>query len=79
MRTDVDSAWWFQVTGEITYNGHTFKEFVPQRTSAYVNQYDEVIAASMNREGRQHVDQPGLTLMALYMWKLAQSASYHYG
>lgn len=31
-----------QVSGEITYNGHTFNEFVPQRTSAYVNQYDEV-------------------------------------
>ena len=31
-----------QVTGEVTYNGHTFNEFVPERTAAYVNQYDEV-------------------------------------
>ena len=32
-----------QISGDITYNGHSFDEFVPQRTSAYVNQYDEVL------------------------------------
>ena len=29
-----------QVTGNITYCGHTFAEFYPERTSAYVSQYD---------------------------------------
>ncbi|GER36148.1 pleiotropic drug resistance protein [Striga asiatica] len=32
--------------GEITYNGHTLDEFVPQRTSAYVSQ-DDVHAGEM--------------------------------
>ena len=27
-----------QITGQITYNGHTLDEFVPQRTAAYVSQ-----------------------------------------
>ena len=39
-----------RISGEITYNGHTFKEFVPQRTSAYVNQYDEHMAELTVRE-----------------------------
>lgn len=26
--------------GDITYNGHKLNEFVPQRTSAYISQYD---------------------------------------
>ena len=30
-----------QISGDITYNGQTFKDFVPERTSAYINQYDE--------------------------------------
>ncbi|KAI3727264.1 hypothetical protein L1987_67076 [Smallanthus sonchifolius] len=29
-----------KVKGEITYNGHKLNEFVPQRTSAYISQYD---------------------------------------
>eukprot|EP01018_Ginkgo_biloba_P026506 Gb_37007 [translate_table: standard] len=29
-----------RVTGEVTYNGHTLDEFVPQRTSAYISQHD---------------------------------------
>ncbi|KAJ0713454.1 putative ABC-type ferric hydroxamate transporter [Helianthus annuus] len=28
------------VEGDITYNGHKLNEFVPQRTSAYISQYD---------------------------------------
>ncbi len=28
------------MSGEITYCGHTFKEFYPERTSAYVSQHD---------------------------------------
>ncbi|XP_023743918.1 ABC transporter G family member 29 [Lactuca sativa] len=28
------------VEGNVTYNGHTFKEFVPQRTSSYISQTD---------------------------------------
>lgn len=31
-----------QMDGEVTYNGHSFEDFVPERTAAYVNQYDEV-------------------------------------
>ena len=29
-----------KVKGSVTYNGHTLKEFVPQKTSAYVSQND---------------------------------------
>lgn len=29
-----------KVSGDITYCGHTFSEFYPERTSAYVSQYD---------------------------------------
>lgn len=29
-----------QVLGKVTYNGHTMKEFVPQRTSSYISQHD---------------------------------------
>ncbi|XP_076952064.1 ABC transporter G family member 35-like [Bidens hawaiensis] len=29
-----------KVEGEITYNGHKLNEFVPQRTAAYISQYD---------------------------------------
>ncbi|KAK9939889.1 hypothetical protein M0R45_016569 [Rubus argutus] len=29
-----------QVTGKVTYCGHEFNEFVPQRTSAYISQHD---------------------------------------
>lgn len=29
-----------QVTGKVTYCGHEFKEFVPQRTCAYISQHD---------------------------------------
>ncbi|KAG4199031.1 hypothetical protein ERO13_A05G123700v2 [Gossypium hirsutum] len=29
-----------QFSGSVTYNGHTMKEFVPQRTAAYISQFD---------------------------------------
>ncbi|KAL8123018.1 pleiotropic drug resistance protein 1-like [Apium graveolens] len=29
-----------KVSGRVTYNGHDMKEFVPQRTAAYISQYD---------------------------------------
>ncbi|XAR60104.1 Xenobiotic-transporting ATPase [Bertholletia excelsa] len=29
-----------RITGKITYCGHEFKEFIPQRTSAYISQHD---------------------------------------
>ncbi|MCL7036322.1 hypothetical protein MKW94_007387 [Papaver nudicaule] len=29
-----------KVCGSVTYNGHTMKEFVPQRTSIYISQHD---------------------------------------
>ncbi|XP_052209796.1 ABC transporter G family member 32-like isoform X2 [Diospyros lotus] len=39
-----------QMSGRITYNGHDLKEFVPQRTSAYVSQQDWHIAEMTVRE-----------------------------
>lgn len=39
-----------QMSGDITYNGHGLKEFVPQRTSAYVTQQDWHIAEMTVRE-----------------------------
>lgn len=38
------------MSGKITYNGHNLKEFVPQRTSAYVSQRDWHIAEMTVRE-----------------------------
>ncbi|KAA3489343.1 pleiotropic drug resistance protein 1-like [Gossypium australe] len=29
-----------QFSGSVTYNGHTMEEFVPQRTAAYISQFD---------------------------------------
>ena len=31
---------WVQVSGKVLYNGHAFNEFVPEGTSAYVDQVD---------------------------------------
>ncbi|XP_057537389.1 ABC transporter G family member 32 isoform X1 [Amaranthus tricolor] len=39
-----------KMSGRITYNGHDFREFVPQRTSAYVSQQDCHIAEMTVRE-----------------------------
>lgn len=39
-----------EVTGEVTYNGYKLNEFVPQKTSAYVNQYDLHISEMSVRE-----------------------------
>ncbi|KAK9829075.1 hypothetical protein WJX72_003763 [[Myrmecia] bisecta] len=39
-----------KVTGDITYNGHHFGEFVPQRTAAYVDQDDTHLAELTVRE-----------------------------
>ncbi|GKV23295.1 hypothetical protein SLEP1_g33042 [Rubroshorea leprosula] len=39
-----------EVTGGITYNGYKLFEFVPQKTSAYVSQYDLHIAEMTVRE-----------------------------
>ncbi|PPD88650.1 hypothetical protein GOBAR_DD14392 [Gossypium barbadense] len=40
----------FSVTGEISYNGYKFTEFVPQNTSAYISQYDLHISEMTVRE-----------------------------
>ncbi|CAL5429119.1 unnamed protein product [Camellia sinensis] len=40
----------FRMSGRITYNGHDLKEFVPQRTSAYVSQQDWHMAEMTVRE-----------------------------
>lgn len=39
-----------QVTGEVSYNGYKLEEFVPQKTSAYVSQYDVHIPEMTVRE-----------------------------
>ncbi|KAF3639104.1 hypothetical protein FXO38_22858 [Capsicum annuum] len=39
-----------KVTGKVTYNGHEMNEFVPQRTAAYISQYDLHIGEMTVRE-----------------------------
>ncbi|XP_027085587.2 pleiotropic drug resistance protein 1 [Coffea arabica] len=39
-----------QVSGTVTYNGHTMDEFVPQRSSAYISQHDLHIGELTVRE-----------------------------
>ncbi|KAK4490942.1 hypothetical protein RD792_001662 [Penstemon davidsonii] len=39
-----------KVEGRVTYNGHEMKEFVPQRTSAYISQHDLHIGEMTVRE-----------------------------
>ena len=39
-----------QVKGSITYNGHSFDQFVPVRTASYINQYDTHLAELTVRE-----------------------------
>lgn len=36
--------------GRVTYNGHGMKEFIPQKTSAYISQYDLHIGEMTVRE-----------------------------
>ncbi|XP_058750844.1 ABC transporter G family member 32-like [Vicia villosa] len=42
-----------QMSGNITYNGHSLNEFVPQRTAAYVSQQDWHVAEMTVRETLQ--------------------------
>ena len=39
-----------KISGTITYNGHSLKEFVPEKTSAYVSQQDWHVAEMTVRE-----------------------------
>ncbi|XXG63725.1 hypothetical protein AAC387_Pa05g1845 [Persea americana] len=39
-----------KVSGRVTYNGHQMDEFVPQRSSAYISQYDTHIGEMTVRE-----------------------------
>ncbi|XP_059287192.1 pleiotropic drug resistance protein 1-like [Lycium ferocissimum] len=39
-----------KVNGKVTYNGHEMNEFVPQRTAAYISQYDLHIGEMTVRE-----------------------------
>lgn len=39
-----------QFSGRVTYNGHGMKEFVPQRTAAYISQNDVHIGELTVRE-----------------------------
>ncbi|GAB4835610.1 hypothetical protein Ancab_000518 [Ancistrocladus abbreviatus] len=54
MRKDValvGTVWKFeQVKGDVSYNGHKLEEFVPQKTSAYISQYDLHIPEMTVRE-----------------------------
>ncbi len=36
--------------GNVTYNGHTLNEFVPQKTSVYISQQDLHVAEMTVRE-----------------------------
>lgn len=38
------------MSGEISYNGHRLDEFVPQKTAAYISQYDLHIPEMTVRE-----------------------------
>ncbi|AES68067.2 drug resistance transporter-like ABC domain protein [Medicago truncatula] len=40
----------FQLSGNVTYNGHGLNEFVPQRTAAYISQHDVHIGEMTVRE-----------------------------
>lgn len=39
-----------QVRGQVTYNGFALEEFVPEKTSAYISQYDLHIPEMTVRE-----------------------------
>ncbi|GAB2273767.1 transcription factor [Dionaea muscipula] len=39
-----------KVNGEVTYNGHNLNEFVPEKTSAYISQYDVHVGAMTVKE-----------------------------
>lgn len=39
-----------QVSGDISYNGYKLDEFIPQKTSAYISQYDLHIPEMTVRE-----------------------------
>jgi len=39
-----------KVSGRVTYNGHDMREFIPQRTTAYISQHDIHIAEMTVRE-----------------------------
>lgn len=41
---------YLQLTGEISYNEYRLNEFVPQKTSAYISQYDLHIPEMTVRE-----------------------------
>lgn len=46
----INIIFWFQKSGNITYNGHTLDDFCIQRTSAYISQTDNHIAEMTVRE-----------------------------
>lgn len=39
-----------QIKGNITYNGHTFDDFIPERTASYIDQTDTHLAELTVRE-----------------------------
>ncbi|KAF8008256.1 hypothetical protein BT93_K2047 [Corymbia citriodora subsp. variegata] len=46
----IDKRCMMKVKGEISYNGYKLNEFVPQKTSAYISQYDTHISEMTVRE-----------------------------
>lgn len=48
-----------QVRGDVTYNGHGMTEFVPEKTSAYVDQVDNHIPGKHDPLCFLYQSQPG--------------------
>ena len=49
-QTECEDAKLLQVTGDISYNGYQLDEFVPEKTAAYISQYDLHIPEMTVRE-----------------------------
>lgn len=73
-----------QVKGNVTYNGHTLDEFVPQKTSVYISQQDLHVAEMTVREtldfsarcqgiGTRYGKHPFRPLVLRILWPESQS------
>ncbi|KAL9250452.1 ABC transporter G family member 31-like protein, partial [Drosera capensis] len=64
-----------QVSGKISYNGHELKEFVPQRTAAYVSQKDQHMGEMTVREKLLWICENCLLELLLELLRREKSAS----
>ena len=64
-----------QHSGRVTYNGHELEEFVPQRTSAYISQYDNHIGEMTVRETLAAHEFPFACNAHNYLYLFAQPPS----